>query len=88
MDDSILKPARMEISVYPIGTDNPDISADIFPIIEIIERSGLAYQVTTTCTIVEGETGRLFALAEKVHRASFRDGIKRVLTLIKIDETC
>ena len=78
--------ARMEISVYPIGTSNPSITAEISAIFDILDMSGLKYEISVMGTIVEGSTDELLSLAGKLHSAVFSDSVNRVVTLIRIDE--
>jgi uncharacterized protein YqgV (UPF0045/DUF77 family) len=37
-------------------------------------------------TIVEGTTDELFSLARELHQVVFSDAVRRVITIIKIDE--
>ena len=78
--------ARMEIAVYPLGTNNPDISKDISKIFEILDHCELTYQITTMGTIIEGTLDELFDLARKLHEVVFSDTVRRVITVIKLDD--
>lgn len=78
--------ARMEISVYPLGTGDASITKHIAKIFDVLESCGMTYQITVMGTIVEGTVHELFALAERLHDTVFADGVDRVVTTIKIDE--
>lgn len=76
----------MEIAVYPLGTSDPDISKDISKIFEILDLCELTYQITTMGTIIEGTLDELFVLARKLHEVVFSDTVRRVITVIKLDD--
>jgi len=54
-------------------------------IIDIVDKSGLPYQLTSMGTIVEGEWDEVFALIKDCHRAMRREA-GRVLTRIAVDD--
>jgi len=78
--------AIMEISVVPVGTDNPSISHYVAECVAIVKEKGLPYELTSMGTNVEGELGDLLWVAEKMHELPFKRGAQRVLTSIKIDD--
>jgi uncharacterized protein (TIGR00106 family) len=78
--------AVMEISVVPVGTDNPSISHYVAECVAIVKGKGLPYELTSMGTNVEGELGDLLEVAEKMHQLPFERGAQRVLTSIKIDD--
>jgi uncharacterized protein (TIGR00106 family) len=78
--------AIMEISVVPVGTDNPSVSSFVAECIKIVEQHGLQYEVSSMGTEVEGELDALLNVAAQMHRAPFAKGAQRVVTTIKIDE--
>ncbi len=77
---------RMEIAVYPLGTDNSSITKDVSKVFKVLDNCDLTYQITTMGTIIEGTLDELFALARELHEAVFSDSVKRVITTIKIDD--
>lgn len=82
-----MKPvARMEVSVYPLGTSNPSISGDVSAIFDVLDTCGLKYEISIMGTTVEGNPAELLSLAGKLHNAVFSDSVRRVVTMIKIDE--
>ena len=78
--------ARMEIAVYPLGTGNSSVTREVSKVFEVLESCGLPYEVTVMGTIVEGPPDDLFQLARKLHEAVLSDEVKRVVTVIKIDD--
>lgn len=75
----------LEISVLPVGTPSSSISSYITDACKILEHRGLEYQVTPTCTVVEGELEQLLDVAREMHQAPFNNGVKRVVTSMTID---
>lgn len=78
--------AVMEISVVPVGTDNPSISHYVADCVAIVKEKGLPYELTSMGTNVEGALRDLLEVAEKMHELPFERGAQRVLTSIKIDD--
>jgi len=78
--------AIMEINIIPLGTKTPSVSKFIVEAVKVLKKGGLNYELTSMGTIVEGELNELFPLAKKMHLATFTQGIKRVVTTIKIDD--
>jgi uncharacterized protein (TIGR00106 family) len=78
--------AVMQISVVPIGTGNPSISAYVAQCVAIVKGKGLPYEVTSMGTNVEGELGELLRIAGEMHELPFKRGAQRVLTSIKVDD--
>ena len=78
--------ARMEISVYPLGTGKPSVSEEVSAVFDVLDNSGLTYEISVMGTTIEGKPDELFNLARKLHEAVFSDTVKRVVTVIKIDE--
>ena len=78
--------AIVEISVTPLGIDKMGVSEYVAECLELVRESGLSYQLTPMGTIIEGEATLLFPLLQKMHESPFAAGVKRVSTLIKIDD--
>ena len=76
----------MEIAVYPLGTGDSSISREISEIFKVLDKCELPYQITTLGTIVEGTVDELFAIASELHNVVFSETVKRVVTIIKLDE--
>jgi len=79
--------AMIDISVVPVGTQSPSVSAYVAGAVKILQNEpGIKYELTAMSTIIEGDLDKLLALAQKMHRSAFNAGAKRVVTTIRIDE--
>lgn len=57
----------MEFSMIPLDK-GPSFSSYVAQTIDIVDKSGLAYQLTPMGTVVEGELSELLALLERAFR--------------------
>ena len=75
--------AIMEISVVPIGTDSPSVSTYIAAtLFELKREKGVTYKLTPMATIIEAKTiGKLFRIAEKMHKCIIEQGAERDITM-------
>ncbi len=78
--------AILEITIIPLGTGTTSASEFVAGAYRIIKDSGLKFELTPTATVIEGDIDRLFEIARKVHESPFNKGVKRVVTVIKIDD--
>jgi len=76
----------LEISVIPVGTQDPSFSSFISQACKIVEDEGLKYQVTPTGTVIEGDLSQIINVAQKMHQVPFSMGASRVISNITIDE--
>jgi uncharacterized protein (TIGR00106 family) len=76
----------LEISVVPIGTDNPSFSSSVTEAVRFIREQGLKYQITPTATIIEGDIDQLMDTAKAIHQQAISNGVSRVITHISIDD--
>jgi len=53
--------------------------------LKIVKASGLRYELTPTCTIVEGDYDKVMAVVGDCHK-KVRSMSRRVLTIIRIDD--
>jgi uncharacterized protein (TIGR00106 family) len=74
----------VEFSVVPIGRGEA-LAELVARIIDIVDKSGLHYQLTAMGTIVEGDWDGVFALIRKCHE-TMRGQAGRVYTHIAIDD--
>lgn len=74
----------MELTIIPFGQGR-SLSGEIADLVEIIERSGLDYQMTAFGTLVEGDWDQLVALARECHFKA-KEKTDRVLTAIRLDD--
>lgn len=71
-------------SISPLGAGE-SVSKPVSEIIDLIEKSGLDYQVTAMGTIFEGPRDKVFALLEECH-AHMKQSFQRVTSKILIDD--
>ena len=57
--------AMIEISVVPIGTGTPGLSAYVAGVVRVLETAGLEYQLGPMGTVVVGEVEQLLAVARR-----------------------
>ncbi len=73
----------LEFSMYP--TDKGEsVSAYVARSLDIIDRSGLQYQLTPMGTIIEGEWNQVMEVVTRCFEAMQKD-CQRIATQIKID---
>ncbi|OJT56991.1 MTH1187 family thiamine-binding protein [Bacillus licheniformis] len=82
--------AIADVTIIPIGTETPSVSAyvaEIQTILEGFKKEGkINYQLTPMNTLIEGELSDLFQVIQTIHKAPFQKGIHRVATNIRIDD--
>ncbi|MGQ9628406.1 MAG: thiamine-binding protein [Anaerolineae bacterium] len=52
--------------------------------IEVVQRSGVKYEVGPHETTMEGDLDRLLEIVKEGHRACFTEGVRHVVTFVKI----
>lgn len=72
-----------EFSITPVTGD--DLTPFIDAAIEIVEKSGLKYEVEALGTTLEGELDQVLDVIKQAHQAVMNLGAGRVLTEIRID---
>jgi len=75
-----------EISVTPLGTGEAGVSKYVARCVQVVQASGLDYQLTPMGTVIEGDLSRILEVIGKMHEAPFSMGAPRVSTLVKIDD--
>ncbi|MFQ6128539.1 MAG: MTH1187 family thiamine-binding protein [Thermoplasmata archaeon] len=73
-----------EVSIFPVG-EGVSLSKWVARCLEIIDESGLEYQLNSMGTVIEGEYDEVMEVIRKCHMAVLRD-TERVSTHIKIDD--
>lgn len=74
----------VEFSLVPVGAGE-ELAGPVAEVIDLVDRSGLAYRVTAMGTIVEGGWDEVFGLIKRCHRR-MRRSAGRVLTRISVDD--
>jgi len=78
--------AIAEISIVPIGTKSTSVSSYVAACLEVLEESGLTYELHGMGTIVEGDLKELFEVVLRMHEVPFEAGALRVVTTLKVDD--
>lgn len=78
--------AVAEISVVPVGTGSASISDYVVDALKIVKESGLAFELSSMGTNLEGDVGSILDVVRKVHESCFERGAVRVLTSLTIDD--
>lgn len=79
--------AVAEITIIPSGTGTSSVSTYVAKVLKVLQQEeDVKYQVTSMGTIVEGDLDRILLLAKKMHEAAFDESVRRVATLLKIDD--
>ncbi len=77
----------VEFSVIPLGTGDVSVSKEVTKAVKEVAASGLKYQLTPSCTVIEGDDlSKVIEVVLKAHEAVFEMGSKRVVTRINIDD--
>lgn len=71
-------------STFPLDKGE-GVSKEVAEIIELIDKSGLDYQLNAMSTVVEGDSDEVFALIKACHQ-KLREKSHRVYTIITIDD--
>jgi uncharacterized protein (TIGR00106 family) len=74
----------VEFSIIPIGKGEP-LAELVARVADVVDASGLPYQLTAMGTIVEGEWDDVFELIKECHMV-MRRAARRVSTRIVIDD--
>lgn len=74
---------NVSVQVIPLCED---IYTVVDRAIAAIAAAGVPYEVGPMETTMEGDLDRLLEVAKAAHCACFVEGVRRVVTLIKIDE--
>ena len=74
----------VEFSVVPVGRGE-ELAGPVARILDLVDTSGLPYQLTAMGTLVEGDWDEVLGLVRRCHEA-MRGESGRVLTHIAIDD--
>jgi uncharacterized protein (TIGR00106 family) len=75
-----------EVSIVPLGIGKTGVSEYVAGAIQELKRSGLKFNLTPMGTIIEGELNEVLAVIQQMHETPFQKGVKRVYTVIKLDD--
>jgi uncharacterized protein (TIGR00106 family) len=78
--------AVAQVSVVPVGTAGASISRHVAHCLDVLEETGLAYELGPMGTAIEGELREVLEAIARMHEGTFGEGVVRVLTNITIDD--
>jgi uncharacterized protein (TIGR00106 family) len=78
--------AIMQIVVMPRVSEGTSVSVYVAEIHKYLKTQKFPHQLHDMGTLVEGKANELWALAKKLHELPFKKGVKRVYTIINIDD--
>ncbi len=74
-----------QISIFPIGTKSDSLSRYVAEAVQIVDKSGLAYRVTSMGTIIEGEWDAVMKTVKALRDRMLKKA-DRVYLTISIDD--
>ena len=76
-----------DLCIIPMGIGESDVGEYVRKAVQIIENSGLNYQITAMGTQIEtDDLKRLYEVCAEVQEAIFEMDVPRVYTVLKIDD--
>ena len=75
-----------QVSMFPTSKGRASASADVARVIDIIDRSGLSYKLTSMATIIEGDWETVMATLDKARRMLRRRGHERIYMVLTMDD--
>ncbi len=75
-----------QVTVTPVGTGEPDITAYIRRCIQVAHLSELKFQETPLGTVIRGPLQEVLKAVKQMHNAPFEIGARRVRTTVTIDD--
>ncbi len=76
-----------EVTVVPLGTASPSLSAWVAGVEKALARfPGLKTMLTPMSTVIEGEMAEVVEAVKAMHEVPFRMGAIRVSTTLRIDD--
>ena len=77
-----------QLTMFPSGSKrkSASVSEHVAKVIDIIDRSGLAYKLTPMATCIEGEWNEVMAVINKARLMLRRKGHERIYISITIDD--
>ena len=76
-----------DLCIIPMGIEESGVGEYVAKAVQIIEESGLNYQITAMGTQIEADNLKeLYDVCGEVQEAIFEMGVPRVYTVLKIDD--
>lgn len=78
--------AVAQVSVVPVGTAGASISRHVAHCLDVLEETGLTYELGPMGTAIEGDLREVLEAIARMHESAFGGGVVRVLTNVTIDD--
>ncbi len=78
--------AVVEVSIVPMGQGGASISRYVAHCLDILEESGLSYELCPMGTVIEGDLDAILSAVRSMHEGTFGGDVVRVLTTIRVDD--
>ncbi len=78
--------AVAQVSVVPVGTAGASISRHVAHCLDVLDKTGLKYELGPMGTAIEGDLRDLLEAIARMHESTFGDDVVRVLTTVVIDD--
>ncbi|MFD0966578.1 MTH1187 family thiamine-binding protein [Seminibacterium arietis] len=78
--------AVLELCVIPIGTDNTSVSDYIAKAIQVLQHHNIEFELNAMGTVMQGDIDLLLKATREIQETIFNTGVKRVYSVIKIDD--
>jgi len=78
--------ALMQITIIPVGTASTGVGNYIADVERFLQGRGIEHSLGDMGTVIHGDSGDLFQLANDIHNLPFHKGAQRVVTQIMIDD--
>ncbi len=75
-----------QLTMFPSDRKGSSVSEEVAKVIDVIDKSGLPYQVTAMSTVIEGEWDAVMAVINKARKMLRRRGYERIYISITIDD--
>ena len=75
----------VQLTMFPTDLKGASVSKDVSKVIDIIDKSGLPYRLTSMATIIEGDWAPVMKVINKA-RLMLRRNHSRVYIIITIDD--
>lgn len=74
-----------QVTMFPTDKHGASVSAEVAQVIDIIDKSGLPYQLTAMATLIEGDWDEVMKVINKA-RLRLRKKHSRIYIIITIDD--
>lgn len=75
---------HLAIQIIPLKTNQQNLYSIIDKAIDVIDQSGLTYQVCAMETVIEGKYDQVIAVAKKAQEIAMKEGAEELIVNIKL----